>query len=739
MRRGDSNDFDLSLRRRRLRFVAQYDDTECGLACLVMIAGYHHGRAPSMDQLRRLAGPAAHGVTLQDLLGIAQTLGLEGRAYKLELDGLRTFAKGTLLHWNFNHYVVLVAASRSGVRILDPAGGERIVGWREASDAFTGVAVVFSRGGHLALEPVREKAALPAYVRAALEHFWLVATVTVAAFVLQLIGLGPAIALAFAVERVLPGAHVYEGLIVAGALVVAGAAVYWTSLVRQLALATLSARTHMNKAVAFMSHLSRLPYEETQRWSTGDLVNRINSLGTLRQLVSVGLMAGILDGVLASIYLAALFFVDARFGVYVSCVALVGIAILIWGNRAHRRLSATEQQCESDLQSRQLELVAGLRALKAMGRERAQLQTWSAQLSERLNAHIEKDRLQAQVTSLQRGMELAVSGGMIGFAVISASGGDASIGRLVGLMALTGAFMAPLSSLVELAANLGEAEQLARRIDDILRRAPESHDGRHTLLGEELEVRCEELGYRYGRDTGWVLRRVSLTVSPGALIAIVGATGSGKTTLLNCLAGLVVPSEGRVMFGGHEVSRLSPSAFRPRIGFVSQEVRLFSGTLRSNVTLGVPNASDQAVQHALWVSALDEDVEAMPMGLETPVSEGGLSLSGGQRQRVALARAILGRPTLLFLDEGTSALDSATERKVQERLASLRCTRIVVAHRLTTVMGADEIVVMSEGRLVERGSHSELLRKGGEYARLSRAGDDEEEGSGSWAARTFAM
>jgi ABC-type bacteriocin/lantibiotic exporter with double-glycine peptidase domain len=260
------------------------------------------------------------------------------------------------------------------------------------------------------------------------------------------------------------------------------------------------------------------------------------------------------------------------------------------------------------------------------------------------------------------------------------------------------------------------------RIDDVLRTPPEQ-SGKDVARAPRLtgRVTLQNVSFRYGDNLPFVVRDVSVDIRPGMTVAIVGRSGCGKSTLARMIAGLYRPTEGRVTFDGHDLLRLELKSLRRQIGVVFQSPSLFAGSIRSAIGLSDPGATLDKIVESARLAAVDDDIRAMPMGYDTILSDGGASMSGGQRQRVALARALVHKPALLILDEATSALDSETERRVIKNLEDLRCTRIVLAHRLSTIVNADLILVMEAGEVVEAGTHPELLSRGTHYARLVAA------------------
>jgi ABC-type bacteriocin/lantibiotic exporter with double-glycine peptidase domain len=290
---------------------------------------------------------------------------------------------------------------------------------------------------------------------------------------------------------------------------------------------------------------------------------------------------------------------------------------------------------------------------------------------------------------------------------------------MLGLNAVAAGFLGPLANLVTTAQQLQLLGSYLERIDDVMRTPPEQ-DRSKVRLAPVLKGRItlEHVSFRYGPAAPLVVSDVSVDITPGQFVAIVGRSGSGKSTLARLLVGLYAPTSGRILYDGMDLAELEVRSLRRQMGIVPQQPFLFGSSIRQNIAIADPSLSLEAVTDAARLAAIHDDVLAMPMGYETLLLDGGASLSGGQRQRVALARALVHKPAVLLLDEATSALDALTEAQVHGSIARLHSTRIVIAHRLSTVVNADMILVMQDGQLVEQGTHTLLLARGGPYATL---------------------
>lgn len=290
-------------------------------------------------------------------------------------------------------------------------------------------------------------------------------------------------------------------------------------------------------------------------------------------------------------------------------------------------------------------------------------------------------------------------------------------GEMIAANALAIAALIPLMSVVSNVQNLQFLAATIERLADVLDTEPERDDG-HVVARYDGSVELDGVGYRYSPQSPPVLVDCSIRLRAGSTVAVVGRSGSGKSTLAGLVLGLRPPTTGTIRYGGVDASDLHPRALRRRFGAVLQDPALFSGTIRSNIALSDPSMPVERVVRAARLAAIHDDVVAMPMGYDTQLADRGAGLSGGQRQRLALARALASEPAVLVLDEATSHLDSVTESRVDDAVRTIGCTRLIIAHRLSTVRHADEIIVLEAGRIVERGTHHSLLAAGGAYADL---------------------
>jgi ABC-type bacteriocin/lantibiotic exporter with double-glycine peptidase domain len=493
------------------------------------------------------------------------------------------------------------------------------------------------------------------------------------------------------------------------------------ALLREWLLVHLRARIDIDMMLGFVDHLLSLPYGFFQQRSSGDLLARTSSNVLLREILSNQLLSTVMDCGLVMVYLVVLLWQSPSFGLVTLVVGAVQVLVLVVSTGPVGRLARRELAAFGKSQGYLGEALVGIATLKAAGAEERAFERWSNVFFEHLNISLRYSYASGSVTAVLSALPWLGQLLLLWAGAAQVLNGSMSLGTMVGLMALAGAFFAPLGSLV----TSGQQFQLVGanldRIRDVTEAEPEQSGAKlrdtRRLTGH---VCLQGVSFAYAHGAPDVLRGVEVTVRPGERVAIVGHSGSGKSTLGKLLVGLYAPTEGSILYDGLPLHELDLREVRRQYGVVFQESTLFSGSIRSNIALSDPLMHLDRVIEAAKIAAIHDDIVAMPMGYDTFVSEGGSAVSGGQRQRLALARAIVHKPTILLLDEATSHLDVETEQRVAHNLRRLACTQIIIAHRLSTVRDADAILVLDDGAIVEQGRHEELIRRRGHYARLVR-------------------
>jgi ABC-type bacteriocin/lantibiotic exporter with double-glycine peptidase domain len=709
-------------REKRIPAIQQMTASDCGATCLTMVLGYF-GKRLRVEEVRKVTGFGRDGADAMSLLAAGRVFGLRGRGVKAEeIEDLRFLTPASILHWRFNHFVVFDRLLPDGsAEIVDPAAGRRKVSREEMGRSFTGVALTFEPGEEF-LPGEGAPRRLGRYWKVLAEHADMLRRIVVTSAMVQLFALAVPIMIGMLVDRVIPRGDLSLLLVLGIGLGTIVLFNFLSSLLRSYLLLHLRTRLDARMTLDFLDHLVDLPYSFFQQRSAGDLLMRLGSNATVREILTSGALSGMLDGLMVTLYLILLFFASPGLGVLVLVLGLLRVGLFLLTRRKQRELMSRSLEKESRSQSYQVNLLAGIETLKAAGAEHRSIEQWSHLFVDVLNISLDRGRLSAVVDSTLAALGTASPLVVLLYGAVQVLQGNLSLGTMLALNALAAGFLTPLSTLVSTAFQLQLLGSYLDRIEDVLD-TPREQDASKVRPSPRLkgEVKLEGVSFRYGPGSPMVVQEVSLEIPPNRFVALVGPSGAGKSTLANLLAGLYQPTEGKIYFDGSDLSELDLRTVRRQVGVVPQHPYLFGTSIRSNIVLSDPSLPLSRAVEAAKLAHIHDDVLAMPMGYETVLADGGASLSGGQRQRLALARALVHRPPILLLDEATSSLDTSTERKIQRELETLKATRIVIAHRLSTIRYADVILVMQDGRIVEQGRHDELLARGGIYAELVAA------------------
>ena len=709
----------LNLGRKRVPVLIQQNVIECGLACLAMVLTYY-GRKTTISELRSQYAVGRDGMSALAIVKAARSYGMRVRAISLQENDLRYVRLPAIVHWQFNHFLVVEAWSTRGVDVVDPARGRYRLPLQEFDEGFTGVVITMEPGEDFsgASVPSRPRflSYITKYVRLAPGTFLQLLGASV---LILLIGLALPLFTKLVLDQIVP-MKMSDIIPVLGIGILAIAiSLAVATLLREWLLAYLRARIDLQMMLDFVEHLLKLPYSFFQERSVGDLLTRLASNTLLRDLLSNQLLSALLDSALVLFYLAILLWLSPPFGMLTLLIGVMQVGLLLASHRPIRNLTSRELAAYGKTQGYLAEALGGIATLKASGAEPRAFERWSNLFFDQLNISLRYNYLSAGISTLLTALRSLAQLGLLWIGAIQVLNGDLTLGTMVALIALASAFFAPLGSLVSSGQQLQLVGAHIDRIGDVAEAAPEQKN-QAVRLPPVLSgrIQLDNIRFRYAPDAPDVLRQINLSIEPGQKVAIVGISGSGKSTLGKLLLALYLPTEGQIYYDGLPLPDLNYQELRGQFGVVLQESTLFSGSILSNITLYHPSLDKERVVAAAKTAAIHEDIMAIPMGYETFISEGGSALSGGQRQRLAIARAIAHQPKILLLDEATSHLDVATERKVAKGLEALACTQILIAHRLSTIRSADIIIVLEQGEIVEQGSHQSLLEFNGVYTRL---------------------
>jgi len=704
---------------RKFPHLWQIDEVDCGATCLAMVCR-HFGRAVSLARIRQLVHTSMDGASLRAICAGANELGLAARAVKATGANLAQMPLPAIAHWEGNHWVVIYDVDESHVRVSDPAVGRRRMPRREFEEKWTGYAALFDYTDAFAKNPEGKLGIswLVPFFRPFTRIFLQCAGLALIVSALQMV---IPVFTQVIVDRVL----VEQDLSLLNVLIISMALVILLTLVAtvvQRYLLSFAAVRIDSTTLDFLTRrLLSLPMSYFNSRRIGDIQRRLAGIWQVREfLVEYGVQALSAVAQLAAALVLMIIYSPILTLAFLATVPLFVVLMKYSANWLFP-LYAELEESYGKYQSFQIDAIRGIETVKALGAELSFRDLMLRQFNSVARNRFKADfTLMAYNGTIQTITLLSV----VLFLFVGARqvmNGSLSIGALVAFNSLVALANMPIITLMALWDHWQQATVYLTRLEDIFAQEPEQGSDRSRLVPvKSLEGRISfrHLGFRYGGpESPPILDDIEYEVPPNTMVAIVGRSGSGKTTLIKCLAGLLEPSEGTILYDGIDLKSLNYRDLRRNIGFVLQDNHIFDDTIARNIAFGEDEPDMDKVIWAAQAASARDFIERLPLGYDTHIGESGLSLSGGQKQRVAIARAIYHRPPVLVFDEATSALDTESERAVKENIDQLLegRTSFVIAHRLSTVRDADVIIVLEKGRLVEQGTHDELMERQGLY------------------------
>jgi NHLM bacteriocin system ABC transporter peptidase/ATP-binding protein len=707
---------------RRTPTILQLESVECGAAALAMVLAFH-GRHVPLEQMRVDCGVSRDGSKASGLLRAARAHGLVARGFRKEPGDLAELPLPAIAFVNFNHFVVVEGTRAGRVFLNDPARGRRSVTSAEFDQAFTGVVLTFEKGPEF-----KPGGTAPSVLRSLVQYLDGFRASIGGAIAVGLALVLPGLAIPWLLGRFVDEVLVanMDGLatpLLIGLMVAAAGRSLLVAIQARLLMDTFGRAARVSARRFFAQALS-LPMPFYAQRSAGEIAARVDLNERVAETISSDLATLALHLFTASFFLILMVRLEPRLAILV--VACVSVELLAWRALALRTAEISQ---ELSVQGGKLAGMAtgglaNIESIKAGGQETALLRKWLGMQVQYLNASIRSQRAMVWLGEAPTLMGLVASLAVLGYgAMLIIRREGFSVGDLVAFQVLLAGFAAPLQGLFSQTQALQSLRGDLSRLDDVLHHKTEAGVGVDTAGAPagprpagSLEFREVTFGYNRGEPA--LLENFSASVRPGGRVAVVGASGSGKSTLARLAAGLFVPWSGEVLIDGKPRGEHDRAQLARSLAFVDQDVALFEGTVRENLTLW-DEAPAESIERALRDAALDAGILEDRGGLDTPLQEGARNLSGGQRQRLEIARALVRDPAILILDEATSALDPVSEARVEANLRARNVACLVIAHRLSTVRDADEIVVLDRGLVVERGRHEELMQlPGGRYAAL---------------------
>ncbi len=705
-------------------FYAQQSASDCGIACLVMI-GRYWGKHFSLNRLRDMTNVSRSGVSLRALAAAAESIGFATRPVKASLDKLAQQPLPAIAHWEGKHFIVVYEINDKQVIVGDPAIGQRSLTKAEFNADWTGYALLLQPTAML-FETQEEATGFWKFFEIIRPHFRVLVEIFVASFLIQIFGLVTPLFTQILLDRVIVQGSIPTLNAVGFGLLIFGLFRIVINAVRQYLLDHTANRVSVSLLVGFLKHTFRLPLSYFESRYVGDIVSRIQENQKIQRFLTGEALSVILDLLTLVIYLGLMFSYSWQLAVLVLMVVPPFFILALASTSILRRISREIFNAGAEENSYLIQSLTGIRSIRSMAIEQTVRWHWEELLNNLIKKSFSAQVISNRLQIISSTIQLLINTGLLWYGAWLVIQNQLTIGQLVAFNMLLGNVLSPFQRLAALWNQLQEIIISTERINDVLDAEPEEdlqNKPRQSLRTFRGNIRFENVTFRYHPESETnVLENLSFEIQPEQTVAVVGRSGSGKTTLSKLILGLYPPTEGKVLMDGLDVTSISLRSLRSQVGVVDQDSFLFGGTIRENIGIAHPEASQEDIVEAARLAGADDFIRQQPLGYETQIGEGGGMLSGGQRQRLTIARALLGNPRLIILDEATSHLDSESERIIQNNLKTILVgrTSLIIAHRLSTVRNADLILVLDRGILVESGTHDDLIAKRGHYYYLNQ-------------------
>ncbi|HDH7507215.1 TPA: peptidase domain-containing ABC transporter [Escherichia coli] len=678
---------------RRVPVIHQTETAECGLACLAMICG-HFGKNIDLIYLRRKFNLSARGATLAGINGIAEQLGMATRALSLELDELRVLKTPCILHWDFSHFVVLVSVKRNRYVLHDPARGIRYISREEMSRYFTGVALEVWPGSEFQSETLQTRISLRSLINSIYGIKRTLAKIFCLSVVIEAINLLMPVGTQLVMDHAIPAGDRGLLTLISAALMFFILLKAATSTLRAWSSLVMSTLINVQWQSGLFDHLLRLPLAFFERRKLGDIQSRFDSLDTLRATFTTSVIGFIMD----SIMVVGVCVMMLLYGGYLTWIVLcfttiyIFIRLVTYGN--YRQISEECLVREARAASYFMETLYGIATVKIQGMVGIRGAHWLNMKIDAINSGIKLTRMDLLfggintfVTACDQIVILWLGAGLV-------IDNQMTIGMFVAFSSFRGQFSERVASLTSFLLQLRIMSLHNERIADIALHEKEEKKPEIEIVADmgPISLETNGLSYRYDSQSAPIFSALSLSVAPGESVAITGASGAGKTTLMKVLCGLFEPDSGRVLINGIDIRQIGINNYHRMIACVMQDDRLFSGSIRENICGFAEEMDEEWMVECARASHIHDVIMNMPMGYETLIGELGEGLSGGQKQCIFIARALYRKPGILFMDEATSALDSESEHFVNVAIKNMNITRVIIAHRETTLRTVDRVI-----------------------------------------------
>ncbi|MDR1905436.1 MAG: peptidase domain-containing ABC transporter [Clostridiales bacterium] len=715
----------------KYKCVKQHDITDCGAACIATVC-LQYKKETTITKLRDMSGTDIKGTTVFGLVQTLEQLGFEAKAGRMSREEFeKRFTLPMIAHIitkeGISHFVVVHKIYKNQILIADPAKGLHKIKKDEFFEDFDNSVVLCAPTSEFIADKTKTGGVFNRFFKLLLAQKRLFAYAIIGSVILTLLGIASSFFNKILMDEILPYNLKNQLLLFCIGFGIIGLFNIALGAARQHLLLHLSLKIDIPLMLGYFKHIFGLPMKFFGTRRTGDILTRFSDAGTIKNIFTTISLSLIIDIMLALISGIILFFMNKTLFGIIAVLTLLNIVLVYAFKKPYKELNLQSMEKQAAMNSQIIDSLKGVETVKSFGVEEDTLERVE-------NKYISAIRV-GYKTSVTSNIQSVIAGffgnignlALTGAAALLVMNGDITLGSMFAFMSLSSYFMDPIGRLVGLQMQIQEANIAMKRMSELYDLEPEQSDADNLIRDFDLDgdVEIDNVTFRYGSRSP-VLKNVSLKITAKQKIALVGESGGGKTTLAKLLLGLWNPEEGSVRINGYNIEELDKKILRQAVAYVPQNVELFSGTIADNIKLGKRNATYEEMKDACRRAGCGEFIERLPAKYGAYLEEAGANLSGGERQRIALARALIKKPKVLIMDEATSNLDFLSEAQIYGTLFNLDCTVIIIAHRLSTIKRCDEIYVVDKNAIAESGTHDELIKTGGIYARLwaNQIGDD---------------
>ena len=701
--------------------VMQMEVVECGAASLTMILA-HYGKWLPLEEVRAACGVSRDGSSAKMILQAARNYGLDAKGFRMSPEALEG-KQPAIIHWNFEHFVVFRGFDRKGrACINDPGIGPVKWPMEEFRKHYTGVCLTFEPTEKF--EKGGQQTSILSYMKKNLngvsEAFWLTFSFALmGAFVALLSPLFTRIFL----DEILSGKNadwVKWFFIGMGALAVFQ---FFVVLLQSRYTKRVAGALALKSNKDYLRHLLRLPMSYFAMRHVGDLQQRMHLNQEITNSLIEVLAPQVINIGLLVLYLFLMFSYSFWLTIIGFVAAGVNLAIVHYFANLRINLIRSMEQSEGQYFSATISCIDNMESIKAAGAETGFFKYWSGLWAHKFNVNANADKQQAQMALLPVMANALCSVAVLVLGAYLILQGDLTVGMLMAFQGFMGSFLAPVNELVNGSQKIVEMRSQMERVEDVMKYPEDHRESEKEILqgklGGLLEMKHVTFGYSPLQPP--LIEDFNLRVEPGHSVALVGPSGCGKSTLAKLISGLYKPWSGEILFDGRPIESIPNEELTNSVAVIDQNVVLFDDTIAQNIRMWDPSIEDFTLMMACNDAEIRADIVSRPEGFDTKIVKGGQNFSGGQRQRFEIATALAREPIVLIMDEATSALDPKTEDEVMKRIRSMGPTQIIVAHRLSTIRDCDEIIVMDQGKILQRGRHEELIAQEGFYQKLMKS------------------